>query len=403
MKMPIYMDYHATTPVDPGVVEAMLPYMTDQFGNAASRQHAYGWEAEGAVEHARKSIAESINASPNEIVFTSGATESNNLALKGVAEAIRSKGNHIICGRTEHRSILDVCEVLSRNGFRVSYVDVDGEGVVRPEAVLGLMTSDTILVSVMAANNEIGTISPLEEIGRVCLERGVLFHSDATQAYGKIPLDVRRMNIHLLSISAHKICGPKGVGALYVRKKNPRVSLVPQQDGGGHEGGMRSGTLNVPGIVGLAKAAEISFRTLHEESGRVGMLRDRLEESLLSIDGARRNGDPANRLWNNISVTIPYVRAEGLIAALKNDIAISSGSACSSADRDAAKVSHVLHAVGLDDEMARCTIRIGVGRFTTAEEVEYAAGKIIDAVGVLRAQSPEYQLSMKSVSHNVPT
>ncbi len=401
MKLPVYMDNHATTPADPRVVEAMMPYFTERFGNAASHQHRFGWEADGAVEHARKTIARAINADSKEIVFTSGATEANNLVLKGVAEALRAKGNHIVTSKTEHRSVLDVCAVLEKSGFRVSYIDADEHGIVHPESVREAITDDTVLVSVMMANNEIGSIAPIAEIGKLCLEKGVLFHSDATQAFGKTAVDVRSMNIHLLSMSAHKMYGPKGIGALYVRSKNPRVRVVQQQDGGGHEQGMRSGTLNVPAIVGFGRAVEIAMRELPEESARVASLRDRLETRLLSIDGVRRNGHSEHRLYSTISVTIPFVTADNLISELKNDVALSSGSACSSADRDAGKVSHVLSAIGLDSDSARCTIRIGLGRFTTVEEVEYVSSKIGDAVASLRASSPQYQMSKKNESHKM--
>jgi cysteine desulfurase len=399
MKLPIYMDNHATTPADPRVVGAMLPYFTEHFGNAASRQHLFGWEAEEAVECARNAIASAINADSKEIVFTSGATESNNLALKGVAEALRKKGNHLITSKTEHRSVLDVCAVLEKSGFRVTYVDVDEYGIVHPQAVKDAMTDETILVSVMLANNEIGTIAPIAEIGRLCLERGVLLHSDATQALGKLVIDVRAMNIHLLSVSAHKIYGPKGIGALYVRARNPRVRVVQQQDGGGHEHGMRSGTLNVPAIAGFAKAVELASRELTDEANRIGGMRDRLESHFLSIEGARRNGHPIHRLYNNLNITIPFVRADDLMIALKKDVALSSGSACSSADLATKKVSHVLTALGLDEENARCTVRVGLGRFTTAEEVEYAGVRIAGAVSALRSASPQYQMKKASESH----
>lgn len=399
MKLPVYMDNHATTPTDPRVVEAMLPFFTEHFGNAASRQHLFGWEAEAAVERARRIVARAVNADSKEIVFTSGATEANNLALKGVVEVLRKKGNHIIAPKTEHRSVLDVCAVLEKSGFRVTYLDVDEFGIVQPQAVKDAMTEETILVSVMFANNEIGTMAPIAEIGKLCLERGVILHSDATQALGKVTLDVRAMNIHLLSVSAHKIYGPKGIGALYVRAKNPRVRVVQQLDGGGHEHGMRSGTLNVPAIVGFAKAVEIASYELTDESNRIGRMRDRLESSLLSIEGAWRNGHPTHRLYNNLNVTIPFVRADDLMTALKKEVALSSGSACSSGDLEAEKVSHVLSAIGLDEESAQCTIRVGLGRFTTEEEVEYASTKIAAAVNALRASSPQYQMSKSNASH----
>jgi cysteine desulfurase len=401
MKLPIYMDHHATTPADPRVIESMMPYFTEHFGNAASHQHSFGWEADAAVEQARKSVARAVSANPKEIVFTSGATESNNLALKGVAEALRAQGNHIITSKTEHRSVLDVCGVLGKSGFRVSYVDADEYGIVHPEAFKDVMTDGTILVSVMMANNEIGTIAPIAEIGKLCLEKGVLFHSDATQALGKVAIDVIAMNVHLLSMSAHKIYGPKGVGALYVRSKNPRVRIVQQQDGGGHEQGMRSGTLNVPSIVGFGRAVEIAMNELHDETVRVAALRERLEARLLSIDGVRRNGHPEYRLCNTLNVTIPFVSADSLISAVRKDVALSSGSACSSAEHETEGVSHVLTAIGLDKERARCTIRIGLGRFTTVEEVEHAGSTIEAAVNSLRASSPLYQMSKRNASHKM--
>jgi len=392
MKLPIYMDNHATTPVDPRVVEAMLPFFTEHFGNAASRQHRFGWIAEEAVENARKLIAGHINADAKEIVFTSGATESNNLALKGIAEAYSTKGRHLITAKTEHRSVLDVCSALELVGFRVTYLDVDECGTVSPEAVRDALSGETILVSVMMANNEIGTIAPLMEIGKICLERGVLLHTDATQCFGNIPLDVKALNVHSMSISAHKIYGPKGIGALYVRGKNPRVRIVQQMDGGGHEHGMRSGTLNVPSIVGFGKAAQLAGQGHDADSVRIAGLRDLLEKRLLAAGDSRRNGHPTERLPNNLNITFPYVHADDLIVALKNDVAISSGSACSSADHEKARVSHVLSAIGLSDEAAQCTVRIGLGRFNTEEEVDYAGGKIIEALHRLRQTSPQYQM-----------
>jgi cysteine desulfurase len=401
MKLPVYMDNHATTQADPRVVEAMIPFFTEHFGNAASRQHRFGWVAEEAVENARKTIARQINADAKEIIFTSGATESNNLALKGIAEAYCRKGKHLITTKTEHRSILDVCSVLERSGFRITYLDVDEFGIVRPKDVSDAMTDETILVSVMMANNEIGTIAPLAEIGSICLERGILLHTDATQCIGKLPIDVQLLNVHCMSISAHKVYGPKGIGALYVRSKNPRVKIIQQVEGGGHERGMRSGTLNVPAIVGFAKAVQLAAQQHREESPRIAALRDKLEEQLLSIEGARRNGHRIKRLYNNLNITFPYVHADDLMMALKDDVAISAGSACSSADLDSAKVSHVLKAIGLNDEMARSTIRIGLGRFNTEEEVEYVGKKIVEAVRRLRDLSPQYQMMNKKKSRTV--
>ena len=401
MKLPVYMDNHATTQVDPGVVRVMVPFFTENFGNSASRQHRFGWVAEEAVENARKTIARQINAEPKEIIFTSGATESNNLALKGIAEAYCRKGKHFITSRTEHRSILDVCSVLERTGCRITYLAVDESGMVSPQAVRDAITDETVLVSVMMANNEIGTIAPIREIGDICLERGILLHTDATQCMGKIPIDVQLLNIHCMSISAHKIYGPKGIGALYVRSKNPRVKIVQQMDGGGHEQGMRSGTLNVPAIVGFGKAVELAVRQNAEESVRIASFRDRLEEQLLAVEGARCNGHRTKRLYNNLNMTFPYVHADDLMMALKNDVAISSGSACSSADLDAAKVSHVLSAIGIDDELSRCTVRIGLGRFNTDEEITFAGKKIVEAVCRLRESSPQYQIAKQAKSSEV--
>jgi len=398
MKLPVYMDNHSTTQVDPQVVDAMIPFFTQHFGNAASRQHRFGWIAEAAVENARKLIAREINADAKEIIFTSGATESNNLALKGIAEAYSMKGKHLITANTEHRSVLDVCSALERSGFRITCLTVDEFGMVSPQSVREAITDETILVSVMMANNEIGTIAPLVEIGKVCLERGILLHTDAAQCIGKIPIDVRLLNIHSMSLSAHKVYGPKGIGALYVRSKNPRVKIIQQMDGGGHEHGLRSGTLNVPAIVGFAEAVRLASEHYGVESARIAALRDRLEEILLSIEGARRNGHPAKRLYNNVNITIPYVHAADLMTALKDDAAFSSGSACSSADLEENKVSHVLSAIGLEDELARCTIRIGLGRFNTEEEVEYAGKKIVTAALRLRDVSPQYQLMTKKKS-----
>ena len=401
MKLPIYMDNHATTQADPQVVEAMLPFFSEHFGNAASRQHRFGWFAEEAVENARKTIAQQINAEAKEIIFTSGATESNNIALKGIAEAYSRKGKHCITVKTEHRSVLDVFSLLEQNGFRITYLEVDEFGRVCPQAVRDAITEDTILVSVMMANNEIGTIAPINEIGDICLERGIILHTDATQCLGKVPIDVQLLNIHCMSISAHKIYGPKGIGALYVRSKNPRVKIIRQMEGGGHEHGMRSGTLNVPAIVGFAKAVELMARQYGKESVRIAALRDKLEEQLLVVEGARINGDRTKRLYNNLNIAFPYVHADDLMMALKNDVAISSGSACSSAESDAAKVSYVLSAIGLDDELARCTIRIGLGRFNSEEEIHYAGKKVVEAVKRLRTSSPQYQLYKKTTSHDV--
>jgi cysteine desulfurase len=388
MGKPVYLDHHATTPVDPRVLQAMLPYFSEKFGNPASRNHAFGWEAEQAVEHARSRIAALIGASPREMIFTSGATESVNLALKGVAEAYQGRGDHIVTVVTEHRAVLDTCRRLEARGLRVTYLPVDREGLVDPDEVRRAITERTILVSVMFANNEIGVIQPIREISRVVRERGVLFHSDATQAVGKIPVHVEEDGIDLLSFSAHKLYGPKGVGALYVRSRNPRVELVPQIDGGGHERGLRSGTLNVPAIVGFGEACAICQREMEGEGQRLAALRDRLMNRLLAeLDDVVIHGSLEHRLPNNLNLSFLGVEASTLMMNVK-EIAVSSGSACSSATPEP---SHVLRALGLPADLARGAIRIGLGRFNTEEEIEYAAGRLIEAVRKLREQSPIYQ------------
>jgi cysteine desulfurase len=388
MGKPVYLDHHATTPVDPRVLQAMLPYFSEKFGNPASRNHAFGWEAEQAVEHARSRIAALIGASPREMIFTSGATESVNLALKGVAEAYQGRGDHIVTVVTEHRAVLDTCRRLEARGLRVTYLPVDREGLVNPDEVRRAITERTILVSVMFANNEIGVIQPIREISRVVRERGVLFHSDATQAVGKIPVHVEEDGIDLLSFSAHKLYGPKGVGALYVRSRNPRVELVPQIDGGGHERGLRSGTLNVPAIVGFGEACAICQREMEGEGRRLAALRDRLMNRLLAeLDEVVIHGSLKHRLPNNLNLSFLGVEASTLMMNVK-EIAVSSGSACSSATPEP---SHVLRALGLPADLARGAIRIGLGRFNTEEEIEYAAGRLIEAVRKLREQSPIYQ------------
>jgi cysteine desulfurase len=388
MGKPVYLDHHATTPVDPRVLQAMLPYFSEKFGNPASRNHAFGWEAEQAVEHARSRIAALIGASPREMIFTSGATESVNLALKGVAEAYQGRGDHIVTVVTEHRAVLDTCRRLEARGLRVTYLPVDRQGLVDPDEVRRAITERTILVSVMFANNEIGVIQPIREISRVVRERGVLFHSDATQAVGKIPVHVEEDGIDLLSFSAHKLYGPKGVGALYVRSRNPRVELVPQIDGGGHERGLRSGTLNVPAIVGFGEACAICQREMEGEGQRLAALRDRLMNRLLAeLDEVVIHGSLKHRLPNNLNLSFLGVEATTLMMNVK-ELAVSSGSACSSATPEP---SHVLRALGLPADLARGAIRIGLGRFNTEEEIEYAAGRLIEAVRKLREQSPIYQ------------
>jgi cysteine desulfurase len=381
LTLPIYLDYHATTPVDPRVVEAMLPYFSERFGNAASRSHRFGWDADKAVERARQQLAALIGATASEIVFTSGATESNNLAIKGVIESSRDKGAHVITSAVEHKSVLDTCKRLGKHGCRVTVLPVDGSGRVEPEAVRQAIADDTVLVSIMAANNEVGTVQPLAEIGRITRERRVLFHTDAAQAAGKVPIDVAAMQIDLLSCTAHKVYGPKGVGALYVRKQAPRLQLTPLLDGGGHERGMRSGTLNVPGIVGLGQAAEIARHEMPEESARIGTLRNRLFERLSqALPGVGLNGSFENRLPNNLSVHFTGVDGESILMAI-DDIALSSGSACSSG---LIEPSYVLKACGLKDDLALASVRFGLGRFTTEEEVDYAASKVATVITHLR-------------------
>lgn len=385
MRIPIYMDYHATTPLDPRVLEAMLPYFTELFGNPASRHHQFGWKAEEAVENARSVIARGIRAEAREIYFTSGATESNNLAIKGVAESYRNKGDHVVTCATEHHAVLDVCRRLEKQGLRVTYLPVDEYGLVDLDDVRKAITEKTILISVMTANNEIGTIHPIEVIGRLCREREVFFHTDATQAVGKVPVDVQAMNIDLMSFSAHKIYGPKGVGALYVRRRNPRVRLTPQIDGGGHENGLRSGTLNVPGIVGFARAFEICIHVMEEESRRLARLRDQLKGLLFgTIDGIFLNGHPEFRLPHNLHVSFAGVEAEALMMEMK-EIAVSTGAACTTASP---KPSHVLRALGHTEERIHSSIRFGLGRFTTEEEVGYVADRVAEAVEKLRSLSP---------------
>jgi len=381
VKLPIYFDNHATTPVDPQVLEAMLPYLSGKFGNAASHSHSFGWEAASAVVMARKQIASLIGASPQEIVFTSGATESDNLAITGAAEACKTKGNHIITVATEHRAVLDTCIHLEQSGYRITRLPVGSDGLIDLDQLKAAFTPQTILVSVMAANNESGVVQPLEEIGNICRERGVLFHSDAVQALGRMPLDVKKLNLHLASLTAHKCYGPKGCGALYVRSG---VKVAPIIHGGGHEGGMRSGTLNVPGIIGFGKACEIAQNVLPEESCRLAGLRNRLRDRLLAeLDDAVVNGSMEHRLPGNLNISFLNVDGEALMTAVK-DVAVSSGSACHS---DKVDPSHVLKAMGLSDEAAGSTIRFGLGRFNTEAEVDYVAARFADAVKKLRELS----------------
>lgn len=390
IKLPIFMDYHSTTPVDPRVLEAMIPYFTEKFGNAASRSHAFGWTAEEAVDYSRERIAKLINAqSEKEIVFTSGATESDNVALKGVAEFYKDKGNHIITSVIEHKAILDTCKRLEKEGCQVTYLPVNKEGLVDPEQVKNAITDKTILVSIMLANNEIGTVQPLEAIGKITREKGVLLHSDAVQGIGKVPFDVQKMNVDLASITAHKMYGPKGIGALYVRRSKPRVRLVAQMDGGGHERGMRSGTLNVPGIVGFGKAAQLMMEDGAKDNERIFALRERLRKKLQSnIEEAIVNGSLEHRLPGNLNISFAFVEGEAMMMAIK-DVAVSSGSACTSASLEP---SYVLRALGVGDEMAHSSIRFGLGRWTTEEEVDFVADLVIDKVKHLRNMSPLYEM-----------
>ncbi len=392
--LPIYIDNHATTPMDPRVLEAMTPYFIKVFGNSASRNHSFGWAAEEAVETAREQIAKLIGATSKEIIFTSGATESNNLAIKGVAEMYQEKGNHIITAVTEHKAVLDTCKRLEKNGFRVTYLPVQKDGRIDLEELKRAMDDKTILVSIMFANNEIGVVQPVKEIGALCRERGVFFHTDAVQAVGKVPVNVNEQNIDLLSLTGHKIYGPKGVGALYVRRRNPRVQITAQIDGGGHERGMRSGTLNVPGIVGLGKACDIAREELASEAAHLSGMRDRLMKNLMSrLDETYVNGSLEHRLPGNLNISFAYVEGESLLMGI-NDIAVSSGSACTSATLEP---SYVLKALGTGDDLAHSSIRFGIGRFNTEAELEYAADKLVGVVTKLRELSPLYEMAKEGI------
>jgi cysteine desulfurase len=394
IKLPIYMDNHATTPMDPRVLEEMLPYFMEKFGNAASRNHAFGWAAEEGVETARERIAKLVGATTKEIIFTSGATESDNLAIKGVAEMYKEKGNHIITAVTEHKAVLDTCKRLEKYGYRVTYMPVQKNGLVDLDELKNAMTDKTILVTIMAANNEIGVLQPWAEIGKLCRERGIIFHTDAVQAVGKVPIDVNKDYIDLMSITAHKIYGPKGVGALYVRRKNPRVQISAIIDGGGHERGMRSGTLNVPGIVGLGKACAIATEEMAKESVYLAGLRDRLKDSIMSrLDEVYINGSMEHRLPGNLNISFAYVEGESLLMGI-NDIAVSSGSACTSATLEP---SYVLKALGTGDDLAHSSIRFGIGRFNTEAEVDYVADRVVETVQRLRELSPLYEMAKEGI------
>jgi len=396
--LPFYMDNHATTQMDPRVLEAMLPFFTGKFGNAASRNHAFGWEAEEAVENSRQQIAKLIGATAKEIIFTSGATESNNLAIKGIAEMYRERGNHIITQQTEHKAVLDTCKRLEKYGFNVTYLPVQADGLISIEDLRNAIVTEgpnkTILVSIMFANNEIGVIQPVAEIGKLCHEHGIIFHTDAVQAVGKVPVDVQAMNIDVLSLTGHKLYGPKGCGALYVRRRNPRVQIQAQIDGGGHERGMRSGTLNVPGIVGLGKACEIAGEEMAAESARLIELRDYMKNKFeAALDYVHVNGNMEHHLPGNLNMSFVYVEGESLLMGI-NDIAVSSGSACTSATLEP---SYVLKALGLGDDVAHSSIRFGLGRFNTKAEVDYVSDKLIDVVLKLRELSPLYEMVKEGI------
>lgn len=398
IKLPIYLDYHATTPVDPRVLDAMIPYFTEKFGNAASRSHVFGWTSEEAVAIAREKVAALIGAqNPKEIVFTSGATESDNMALKGVAQFYKDRGNHIITTVVEHKAVLDTCKRLEKEGFEVTYLKVGRDGVINPDDVARAITDKTILVSVMLANNEVGTVQPIAEIGKITRSRGVLFHSDAVQGIGKVPFDVDKMNVDLASITAHKMYGPKGVGALYVRRSKPRVRIAAQMDGGGHEFGMRSGTLNVPGIVGLGRAAEIMKEEGAAEAERILGLRERLRGRLFAeLDALQLNGCLHRRLPGNLNISFSFVEGEAMMMAIK-EVAVSSGSACTSASLEP---SYVLHAMGVGDDLAHSSIRFGIGRFTTEEEIDFVADLVIRKVNKLREMSPLYEMHKEGIDLN---
>jgi cysteine desulfurase len=394
IKLPIYMDNHATTPMDPRVLEEMLPYFIEKFGNAASRNHSFGWVGEEATELGRERVAKLVGATTKEIIFTSGATESDNLAIKGAAEMYKEKGNHIITAVTEHKAVLDTCKRLEKYGYRVTYLPVQKDGLVDLDDLKRAIDDKTILVTIMAANNEIGVVQPVAEIGKLCHERGVIFHTDATQAVGKIPVDVVKQNIDLMSISAHKMYGPKGVGALYVRRKNPRVQISAIIDGGGHERGMRSGTLNVPGIVGLGKACAIASEEMARESCKLAGMRNRLRDKIMGrLDEVYINGSWEHRLPHNLNISFAYVEGESLLMGI-NDIAVSSGSACTSATLEP---SYVLKALGTGDDLAHSSIRFGIGRFNTEAEVDYVADRVVETVSRLRELSPLYEMAKEGV------
>jgi len=394
LKLPIYLDNNATTPMDPRVLEAMLPYFTEHFGNAASRNHPFGWEAEEAVDYAREQVAKLISADSKEIIFTSGATEGDNLALKGVYEMYASKGNHIITCTTEHKAVLDTCKHIERLGGEVTYLEVQPDGLIDLKELEAAIKPTTILIAIMYANNEIGVIQPVKEISTIARKHGILFFTDATQAVGKIPVDVNKDGIDLMAFSAHKMYGPKGVGALYVRRKNPRVKVTAQMDGGGHERGMRSGTLNVPGIVGLGKACELARLEMAEDTARISKLRDKLENALTQIEETYVNGNRDHRLPHVSNISFKYVEGEGLLMGFNKNIALSSGSACTSASLEP---SYVLKALGLGDDLAHSSLRFGLGRFTTEEQIDYTIKSVTDTVLKLREMSPLWEMFKEGV------
>ncbi len=394
LKLPIYLDNSATTPVDPRVLEAMIPYFTDHWGNAASRNHPFGWQAEEGVDYAREQIAGLIGANPKEIILTSGATEADNLGLKGVFEMYARRGNHIITATTEHKAVLDTCKILEKKGAEVTYLEVKGDGMIDLDELKAAMTDKTILVCIMFANNEIGVVQPIAEMAKIAHEGGALFMTDATQAVGKIPVDVNELGIDLMAFTAHKMYGPKGVGALYVRRKNPRVKVTAQMDGGGHERGMRSGTLNVPGIVGFGKACEICKEEMESEAERLSVLRDKLETSLLELEESVVNGNTEHRMPHISNISFKFVEGEGLMMGFNQNIAVSSGSACTSASLEP---SYVLKALGLDDELAHSSLRFSLGRFTTEEQIDYTIEQVKKAVNKMRDLSPLWEMHLEGV------
>lgn len=397
LKLPIYLDHNATTPCDPRVVDTMVPYFTEHFGNSASRNHPFGWQAEEAVDYAREQVAKLIGADPKEIIFTSGATEGDNLAIKGVLDMYASKGNHIITATTEHKAVLDTCKHSEKTGAEVTYLAVNSEGLINLEELEAAIRPTTILISIMYANNEIGTIQPVREISKIARKHGVLFFTDGTQAVGKIPVDVNNDGIDLMAFSAHKMYGPKGIGALYVRRKSPRVKVTAQMDGGGHERGMRSGTLNVAGIVGFGKACEIAMQEMQTETERVSKLRDKLENALLRLEEAYVNGSREHRLPHVSNISFKYVEGEGLMMGFNKDIAVSSGSACTSASLEP---SYVLKALGLGDDLAHSSLRFGLGRFTTEEQIDYTIEQVSKTVIKLRDMSPLWEMYKEGVDLN---